>query len=105
MSRKSMFYITTGNMEEAEKLARLMVERRLAACVNVVPGMRSFFYWEGEVQQEEEVLLLGKTREELVEELVRLVKENHSYHLPCTVTWNMDGGNQAFLDWIEIETS
>ena len=104
MRNRSVFYITAGNMEEAEKLARVLVEKKLAACVNVLPGIKSFFYWEGEVQSEEEVLLLGKTSSELVEELTEEVQQQHSYEVPCTLTWDISGGNKQFLDWIGEET-
>ncbi len=104
MSKRSVFYITAENMNEAEKIAKALVEKKLAACVNVIPGISSFFYWEGEVQSEKEVLLLGKTKSELVDELVQEVKEQHSYEVPCTITWDIESGNKAFLDWIGEET-
>lgn len=101
---QSMFYITAGSLEEAEKLAKMLVEARLAACINIIPHMKSFFYWEGEAQKDEEVLMVGKTRSVLLEKVVEKVRENHSYDLPCVVSWNLDGGNPAFLDWINEET-
>ncbi len=101
---QSMFYITAGGMEEAEKLAEKLVEGRLAACVNIIPRIKSVFYWEGKAQMEEEVLLVGKTRTALVEKVVATVQANHSYALPCVVSWNLDGGNPSFLDWINAET-
>ncbi len=104
MSNKTVFYITAGSGEEAEKLAQVLVEKKLAACVNVIPKIRSYFFWEGQVQSEEEVLLLGKTREDLVETLVEEVKNQHSYEVPCTICWNIDGGNGDFIDWIEQAT-
>ncbi len=104
MSKKSVFYITAGDAQEAEKLVRVLIEKKLAACVNVIPKIKSFFYWENEVQSEEEVLLFGKTKESLVEELVEEVQNQHSYEVPCTITWNIEGGNKSFLDWIGEET-
>lgn len=103
MSR-SFFYITAGSMEEAKKLATVLVEEKLAACVNVFPKIHSFFYWQGKAQSEEEVLLVGKTKSTLVDELVEVVKKNHSYELPCVITWEIEGGNPPFLEWIENET-
>ena len=102
--RQSMFYITVGGMKEAEELAAKLVEEKLAACINVIPQMISFFYWEGKAQNEEEVLLIGKTRTALMEKVVQFVQKNHSYDLPCVVSWNLDGGNPAFLEWINKET-
>lgn len=100
----SMFYITAGDTREGEKLARMLIEKRLAACVNVIPSMKSFFYWEGEAQWEEEVLLTGKTRTSLLDNLVKAVKEHHSYDLPCIVSWTLEGGSPEFLNWIHEET-
>jgi len=104
MSSRSIFYITAGSLEEAENVAHVLVDHQLAACVNVIPKIISYFNWEGKVQSEEEVLVLGKTKTELVDEVVQMVNETHSYELPCVITWKMDSGNQAFLDWISLET-
>ena len=101
---RSLFYITVENMEEAEKIAEVLIKEKLAACVNVIPGMRSFFCWEGEVQSESEILVIGKTKSVLVEELVECVKKYHSYELPCVITFNIEDGNPPFLEWIDKET-
>ncbi len=102
---QSIFYITAGGMEEAERLAAGLVEEKLAACVNIIPRIKSFFYWEGRAQHEEEVLLIGKTRTDLLQKVVDHVRQNHSYDLPCVVSWELDGGNPAFLQWIDAETA
>jgi len=102
---RSMFYITAGNMEEAERLAKILVENRLVACVNVIPKVKSFFYWEGEAQSEEEVLLVGKTQTLRLRELIDTVKREHSYEVPCIVSWEMGDGNPDFLNWIDEETT
>ncbi len=104
MKEGSVFYITAGSEEEANKVATALVKNNLAACVNVIPKISSYFYWEGEVQAEEEILMIGKTRSELVDELVEKVREVHSYELPCVITWEIDGGNQDFINWIIDET-
>jgi len=104
MKSCSVFYITAGDIQEAKKIANLLVGKKIAACVNIIPKMISFFYWEEEVQEEEEILVLGKTSTDQVEELVKSVKEVHSYDVPCIITWEISGGNQAFLDWIVTET-
>ncbi len=102
---QSMFYITTENMEEAEKLSKQLVKERLVACVNVFPQIKSFFNWEDTAQSEEETLMMGKTRTELVDKLINRVKELHSYEVPCVVAWNINNGNPEFLYWIDKETS
>ncbi len=103
MSR-SVFYITAGNMEEAENIAKQMVEKKLVACVNIIPRIKSVFYWEGEAQVEEEVLLTGKTRTALINELVEFVNEQHSYEVPCVISWTIENGQPQFLEWIDQET-
>jgi len=101
---RSVFYITAGNMEEAENIAKQMVEKKLVACVNIIPRIKSVFYWEGEAQVEEEVLLTGKTRTALINELVEFVNEQHSYEVPCVISWTIENGQPQFLEWIDQET-
>ncbi len=99
-----MFYITAGSQEEAEKVAGFLVQEKLAACVNIIPRIKSFFSWENQVQAEEEILLMGKTRKELFAELLSAVKEKHSYEVPCVIAWEIKEGNPEFLDWIKEVT-
>jgi periplasmic divalent cation tolerance protein len=102
--KTNLVYMTAGTKEEAVKIGKELVSERLAACVNVIDKMSSIYWWEGEVQQDEEVVLIAKTRESLVNELVEKVKTRHSYSVPCVVALPIVGGNQAFLDWIADET-
>lgn len=81
-----------------------MVKARLAACANIVPAIHPIFWWDGEVQEGEESLLLLKTPETLVETLTAAVKDLHSYECPCVVALPIAGGNIGFLDWIAAET-
>ena len=81
-----------------------MVKARLAACANIVPAIHPIFWWDGEVQEGEESLLLLKTPETLVEALTAAVKDLHSYDCPCVVALPIAGGNAGFLDWIAAET-
>jgi periplasmic divalent cation tolerance protein len=98
-------YITAPNREEALKLATVLVEERLAACANIGGDITSVYWWQGEVQRESEVGLLVKTRADLIEPLKRRVRELHSYTVPCVVAWPIAAGNEAFLDWVRVETS
>ena len=100
----SLIYITAADAEEVKALGRALVEARLAACANVLPGMVPIFWWEGEVQEGSEVALIAKTRTDLVEQVIELVKERHSYDCPCVVALPIEAGNPAFLDWIAEET-
>jgi periplasmic divalent cation tolerance protein len=93
-------WITCGSMEEATRIGRTLVEARLAACVNIVPGMRSLYWWEGAVEVSDEVILVAKTTLARADELVAMVRAEHGYQVPCVLLLPVDGGNPAFLDWI-----
>ena len=100
----SLIYITAGSLDEAKALGRALVEARLAACANVLPGITPIYWWEGKVEEGSEVALIAKTRSELVDRVVELVKARHSYDCPCVVAIPITAGNPAFLDWISAET-
>ena len=102
---QSLVYMTTETAAEAERIGRVLVAERLAACVNIVDGMRSIYWWEGEVQESGETILIAKTRTVLVDRLTARVGELHAYDCPCVVSLAVDGGNPAFLDWIDAETA
>ncbi len=97
-------YLTFPDEASAEQLARVLVERRLAACVNVMPGARSCYRWEGAVVTEAEVLAVAKTRAGRLDALVAAVREFHPFDLPCVVAYPSAGGDAAYLDWIRDET-
>ena len=99
-----LVYVTAPSLAEAESLARLAVTRRLAACANILPGMRSLYWWRGRLEQADEVVLLLKTTQGLAEELVQALASAHSYECPCVVVLPIEGGHRAFLDWIGAET-
>ena len=96
--------ITAPDAAAAEKLARALVEERLAACVNVLPGVHSFYRWEGSVQDAAELLLVAKTRAERVGALAARVKELHPYDVPEVLELPATGGSQTYLDWVRTET-
>ena len=100
----SWLYLTAAGRDEAETIARTLVEERLAACANVLGTIRSFYWWEGKVHDEAEVAFIVKTSRELVGAVVARVKEMHSYSCPCVVALDIDGGNPDYLAWIEAET-
>ena len=93
-------YMTAGNMDEASRIAKVLVQRRLAACVNIIDGMRSVYEWEGTIQEEREVVIIAKTHADCLPELEEAVKSMHSYDCPCIVGVDVSGGNNAFLDWV-----
>ncbi len=93
-------FVTAPDVGVAERLARGLVEERLAACVNLIPGIRSFYRWKGAVQDDVEVLLVVKTRADRLEALASWVQELHPYELPEILGLPIIGGSQAYLDWI-----
>lgn len=95
---------TTGSSEEAAKISRAIVERRLAACVNIVPRMQSVYRWQGKVEQATECLLIIKTEAAAFERLRDTIKELHSYELPECVMLEIVDGSQPYLDWIRENT-
>ena len=99
-----LVYMTAGSMEEARTIGRELVASRLAACVNMIDGMRSIFRWEDEIQEDTEVVLIAKTTAARLPDLVDKVKTLHSYDCPCIVGLPVSGGNGAFLEWIAGET-
>jgi periplasmic divalent cation tolerance protein len=99
----NFIYMTAGSRQEAEKIGKELVVSRLAACVNILNNMNSIYMWQGEVQEDSEVVMIAKTTEDRVPQLVEKVKSLHSYECPCIVSIPVTGGNQAFLDWIAEE--
>ncbi len=93
-------YMTTGSRQEAERIGSALVQERLAACVNLFEGMTSMYWWEGQVQQDSETVLIAKTRAERFEALRSRVVELHSYECPCVVALPVETGHAPFLNWI-----
>jgi periplasmic divalent cation tolerance protein len=96
---------TAPSAEVGARLARTVVEERLAACVNLVPGIRSIYRWAGAVQEDDEVLLLIKTRQDRVDALSRRVHELHPYELPELITIGILGGSERYLEWVREEVA
>ena len=102
-----MFYIvfvTVPSMEVARKLVGGILERKLAACANLVPGLESHYWWEGKMCQENEVLLILKTTASCLPGLEKFVMEEHPYDTPEFVSWIIDSGSQKYLDWLSTNT-
>jgi periplasmic divalent cation tolerance protein len=97
--------VSAPDVERASSLARDLVEKRLAACVNLVQGIRSFYRWEGEICQDQEVLLWIKTRKELLGSLVQAIRSVHPYELPEILALDVAGGLPEYMAWVQDETS
>jgi len=104
MERAVFVYTTWPSVVEAEEAGRAMVERRLAACVNILPGMISHYWWEGALERGEEVVMIIKTRASLAESVRQAVKEMHSYTTPAIVVMPLESVDQAYLGWMLAET-
>lgn len=95
---------TASSPEEASKISRALVERRLAACVNIVPHVQSVYRWQGKVEQATEWLLIIKTQAAAFERLRDTIKELHSYELPECIMFEIAEGSEAYLNWIRENT-
>ncbi len=98
-------YMTARDYAEASAIGKILVEERLAACCNILEGMRSIYRWDGRICEESETVLIAKTRQTSVHSLTRRVKELHSYDCPCIAVIPVTGGNEDYLAWIVRETS
>jgi periplasmic divalent cation tolerance protein len=96
--------VTAKSDKEGVKIGQALLEEKLAACVNIVPGLKSIFRWKGKISTEEEVLLLIKTKDTLFEKLKKRVIELHSYEVPEIIALGILAGNEKYLDWIGKET-
>ena len=99
-----LVYITASGHEEATTIGRDLVEKRLAACVNVQQPITSIHRWEGVVEEDVESVLIAKTTEGLTEALTARVLKIHSYNCPCVVVIPIAGGHKEFMEWIASET-
>ncbi|MFX0013517.1 MAG: divalent-cation tolerance protein CutA [Promethearchaeota archaeon] len=97
-------YTTFDDLDEAKKFSRLLLERKLAACVNLIQGVHSIYRWKGEIEEATEVILWGKTQDFLVEKIQSMIQESHSYSLPAFVVYPIQTGSKAYLKWISDET-
>jgi periplasmic divalent cation tolerance protein len=97
--------ITTETDSEARKIADVLLDQKKAACVNIVPRVDSRFWWEGKIDSAQESLLIVKTKASLLDEVVDLVKQNHSYSVPEVIALPIIGGNPDYLKWIDEEVA
>ena len=95
--------VTASSADEASRIARVLVEEHLAACVNVVPGLRSTYRWQGAVEQADEWLLVIKSARHLLPDLEARVRALHSYTVPEVLALPITGGSEAYLDWLEAQ--
>jgi len=103
MEKFSFVYITAPTKKEAKRIAEILVSERLAACCNVFK-IDSVYRWKGKIEKSGEFGIFAKTKKNLVERIIKRVKEIHSYSVPCIVSFDLKRGNKDFLNWIEKST-
>jgi len=97
-------FITAEAGEEAALISKVLLEQRKAACISIVAGVNSMYWWQGKIDSSHESLLIIKTRASLLEEIIRLVKEIHTNEVPEIIALPIVGGNRGYLDWVGKET-
>ena len=98
-------YLTFPDEDTAARIALTLLEERLIACANILPGARSLYRWDGATQDESEVVAFAKTVERRLPELVARVRELHPYETPCVVALSSFGGDPGYLQWVRDETT
>lgn len=98
-------YVMASSRDEALTIGRTVVGERLAACANVLGGIRSIYWWEGSVVGDDEALLILKSRELLLADLIARIRALHSYEIPCITAWPIRAGNPDYLAWISATTA
>ncbi|NOZ63625.1 MAG: divalent-cation tolerance protein CutA [Caldiserica bacterium] len=93
-------FVTASNQKEAEKIADILLNQKLVACANIIPGISSFFWWEGKKESSTETLLILKSTLTHLEEIINAVKRIHSYTVPEVIAIPVIGGNEHYLKWV-----
>ena len=105
MTDKRLVLTTCGSVEEARRIAQELIERRLAACVNIVPQIESVYRWQGEVESATEWLLIIKTTADAFEQLRDAIGKLHSYDVPECIEIAVEDGSESYLEWIANSVS
>jgi periplasmic divalent cation tolerance protein len=103
MKKFSFVYTTAPNKKEAKKIADVLVSEKLAACCNIFK-IDSVYWWQGKIEKSGEYGIFVKTKKNLVEKIIKRVKEIHSYSVPCVISFEIKKSNKDFLNWIEKST-
>jgi periplasmic divalent cation tolerance protein len=105
MTDKIVVLTTCDSEDEAERIARVLVEKRVAACVNILPNARSIYRWKGAIERAQEFVMLIKTRRDAFESLRAELSKIHSYEIPEIIALPVVDGSEAYLGWIDRELS
>ncbi len=98
-----LVHVTVKDLEEGRKIAKSVVKHRLAACVNIIPEVESYFWWKDKLESEKETMLIIKTKETLLPELIKSVKKNSSSSIPEIIAAPIIGGSRDYLEWMDSE--
>lgn len=98
-----VIFITAGSIEESRAIAQVLLDKKKTACVNIVPQVESLFWWQGKVDSERECLLVIKTKASVLDEVIKLVKQVHSYEVAEVIAMPIIGGNEDYLKWVDDE--
>lgn len=104
MPQYALVYVTAGDTSEAQRLATMLLTKKLVACVNIHGPVTSLYRWKGKLETSEEFALMAKTRKPLVSAVIAAIKKAHSYECPCIVALPITSGHPPFLRWIDDET-
>lgn len=104
-SEPILIYSPFGSYQNAHKTGQLAVKQKLAACVNLIPGLTSIYEWEGKVEEATEFLLLAKTIKRSEDKLIALIKQEHAYDEPAIVSLPISGGSESYLSWIAAQVT
>lgn len=99
-----VIYITTGSVNEAKKIGRVLVEEKLVACSNIISPIRSIYSWQGKICDDKEVLMILKTRKNLFKQIAKRVETLHSYDVPEIIAMPIIEGSSKYLSWLNEET-
>jgi len=101
----AIVYSTIGSMPDARRIAKLLVEEQIVACVNILPNVESIYRWEGKIETDEEVILLAKTKDENINKAITRIKALHDYELPDIIVIPIIGGLKEYIGYIDKETT
>jgi len=99
----SLIYTTVSNKKEAKRISQILIKEKLAGCCNIFK-IDSFYWWQGRVKENGEYGIFAKTKKSLTKRIIKKIKENHSYSVPCILSFDIKNGNKDFLNWIKKST-
>jgi periplasmic divalent cation tolerance protein len=101
----SVIYTTINNIQDARKIAHMIVEEQLVACVNIIPNVESIYRWKGKIEEENEYIIIAKTTEENIKKTIRRIEQIHPYEIPDIIVLSVTDGLQDYLDYVANEAT